>query len=59
MALRSLFVVLALTLLIVTGCKRTANYQPPPCAPPAVVVPVQPQCAPGQIPPPPGVLVPR
>ena len=61
MALRSLYFVVALTMLIASGCRRTANYQPPPCAAPAVVatVPVPPPCPPGQIPPPGTVIVPR
>jgi hypothetical protein len=63
MALRSLYVVLAFSLVIATGCQRTANYQRPCC--PAVVAttpvpaPCPAPCPPGQIPPPPGVLVPR
>lgn len=59
MALRSMYFVLALTMMIASGCQRTANYQPPPCAAPAVLVPVPPPCPPGQIPPPPGVYGPR
>jgi hypothetical protein len=59
MALRSLYFVLALSLLIATGCRRTSNYQPGCCGPAAVAPACPPPCPPGQIPPPPGVLVPR
>ena len=65
MALRSLYVVLALSLVIATGCQRTANYQRPCCpavvaTTPACPAPCPPPCPLGQLPPPPGaVLVPR
>ncbi len=56
MALRSLYVVLALSVLVVTGCRTRSNYQPT-CAPAIVAVsPVQPPCPQGQLPPPPPVL---
>jgi hypothetical protein len=58
MALRSLYFVLALGLLITSGCKTSSNYRAP--CPPAVVatVPVQPVCPPGQCPPPQPVPIP-
>lgn len=58
MALRCLFVVVALTLVSVTGCRTRSNYRPA-CAPAIVATsPVQPPCPQGQapVPPPPGVL---
>ena len=58
MALRSLSVVLALGLVITSGCKSTSSNYRPAC-PPAVVAttPVQPACAPGQLPAPPPIAV--
>ena len=50
MALRCLYVVLAFSMLIATGCRSRSNYQPT-CAPAVVsAVPVQPTCPPGQVP---------
>ena len=59
MALRMLSVVIAMTLLVASGCRTTARYQP--AFAPAVVAtaPVAPACPQGQLPPPPPVLVPR
>ena len=64
MTLRILYVAIAMAMLITTGCRTSASYQP--SCPPAVVAtaPVVPPCPPGQLPPPPppppgGVLVPR
>ena len=60
MALRMLYVAVALTMFVTTGCRTSSRYQP--ACPPTVVgtAPVQPACptgpAPcpnGQLPPPP------
>lgn len=53
MALRFIYIGLALTMLISSGCRRTANYQP--ACPPAVVssAPACPNPAPPLPPPPP------
>lgn len=59
MALRILCVVLALSTLIATGCRRTANYRPA-CAPAPAVVAVTPvapaPCPNGQVPAPPAIV---
>ncbi len=59
MALRLLSCVLALGLLITSGCKSTSSNYRPPCAPAVVAtVPVQPSCPPpGVVPPPPVPVV--
>lgn len=61
MALRMMSVVLALSMLVATGCRSRSNYQPA-CAPAVVAVtPVAPApCPQGQVPvppPPAGVIV--
>ncbi|MSQ96412.1 MAG: hypothetical protein EXR98_17920 [Gemmataceae bacterium] len=56
MALRFTYAVLALTLILATGCRTRSNYRPA-CAPAIVATNlVQPPCPPGQLPPPPPVL---
>lgn len=62
MALRYLSIVLALGLLIASGCKSSSNYRAP-CQQPAVVAttPCPAPCPTGPVPPPPGapIVVPR
>lgn len=57
MALRYLSIVVALGLLMASGCKSSSNYKAP-CQQPAVVAttPVAP-CAPVPVAPPPGAIV--
>jgi len=60
MALRRFFFVLALLMLIGSGCKHQSNCRP--SCPPAVVAPAcPPACPPGQVPvpPPPVPVAPR
>lgn len=61
MALRCCYFVLALSMLIGSGCKHQSNCRP--SCPPAVVAttPVAPACPPGQVPvpPPPVPVAPR
>ncbi|MBI2805339.1 MAG: hypothetical protein HYX68_10220 [Planctomycetes bacterium] len=61
MALRFCYVVLALTLVIASGCRSRSSYQPTYAPAVVATTPAPAPCPQGQIPapPPPGVLVPR
>jgi hypothetical protein len=61
MALRSFCFVLALSMLIGSGCRNQSNYRPA-CCPAVAAVPACPAPCPSgpvPLPPPPGVLLPR
>ena len=62
MALRCFYFLVALSMLIGSGCKSRSNYQPANRPAVVAVTPVAPApCPPGQVPapPPPGVVAPR
>jgi hypothetical protein len=58
MALRCLSIVLALSIVIVSGCHKSSNYQPTCGSPVAAPAPCCPGQAPLPAPPPPGALPP-
>jgi hypothetical protein len=59
MTLRMTYVVTALALLIITGCHTTSSRYQSGCCPTPTATPCPTPCPNGQIPPPPGPIVPR